>query len=407
MNKVIPFSPPDITQAEIDEVVDTLKSGWITTGPKTKRLEKNIADYCGVEKAVCLNSATAGLELSLRLLDIGEGDEVITTPYTYAATANVILHVGARPVFVDVKKGEFNIDPDEIGKHITSKTKAIMPVDFAGFPCDYDEIKLVLEKNKGKYSPKKDTLQEEFSRPVILADSAHSFGATYNNKKLGSVADFTVFSFHAVKNLTTAEGGAITFNTMGKVSSDDIYKRLMLLSLHGQSKDALAKTTGSWEYTIELPGYKFNMTDIQASLGLVQLKRYPGEILPKRKKIHELYSSELSKYDFFIVPNFCTKTKEGSYHLLPLRVKNINKEQRSQIIKEMAERKIALNVHFIPVVTHPAYKKLGYDIKNYPNTIEMFENEISLPIYSSLAVEDVVYICRNLVEVTGTVVNKR
>ena len=291
----IQFSPPDITEEEIQAVSDTLRSGWITTGPKTKQFEKEIAEYCGVNKAICLNSATAGLESVLRLFGIGEGDEVITTPYTYTATASTILHTGAKVVFADVLPGSFNIDPESVAKAITSKTKAVIPVDIAGIPCDYDKLKNVLEEKKSLYNPKKGTLQETLCRPLLLADAAHSFGAEYKTgngwKKSGALADFSVFSFHAVKNLTTAEGGAVTFN-----SGDDIYKQLQLLSLHGQSKDALAKMkAGSWRYSIELPGYKCNMTDIAAAMGLVQLKRYPN-LLARRREIFDLYKKRKRHY---------------------------------------------------------------------------------------------------------------
>jgi len=400
MIKTIPFSPPDISQLEIDEVVDTLKSGWITTGPKTKKLENEIANYCQVEKAVCLNSATAGLELSLRLLDIGEGDEVITTPYTYAATANVILHVGAKPVFVDIKKDEFNIDPTKISEAITSKTKAIIPVDFAGWPVDYDEIKDVLENKKHLYSPKSGTWQKSFDRPIIIADSAHAFGATYKNKKIGSIADFTCFSFHAVKNLTTAEGGAVTFNSFPNLTSDEIYKKFMLLSLHGQSKDALSKTqAGSWQYTIEIPGFKCNMTDIMASLGLAQLKRYETELIPKRKTIFEIYKNELKKNPKLILPPFVSETKTGSFHIYPIRIINIKEKERNEIIQKLAKNGISVNVHFIPVVMHPAYTKLGYNINNFPNTYNMYQNEISLPVYSKLSEDDALYIGKTLIKI--------
>ncbi len=400
IQRTIPFSPPDITQAEIDEVVDTLKSGWITTGPKTKLFEKELADYCGVERAVCLSSATAGLELILRMLEIGPGDEVITTPYTFAATANVILHCGAKPVFVDLKEGEFNISPENIEKAITSKTKAVIPVDFGGWPCDYDEINQVLINKRKKFHPKKNTLQAHFNRPVLIVDAAHSFGSVYNEKRIGNAADFTVFSFHAVKNLTTAEGGAAAFNSFTGLTSDEIYGRLQLLSLHGQSKDALSKmNAGSWRYSIELPGYKYNMTDITAAIGLAQLRRYENEIIPRRKTIYEIYKKAFKDEAGCILPPFEGKNKRGNYHLFPLRIKNINEEKRSEIIRIMAEIGIALNVHFIPVVMHPAYTKLGYHIKDYPNTLKMYENEISLPLYSKLSEEDADYLCIELKKV--------
>lgn len=402
--KTIPFSPPDISQLEIDEVIDTLKSGWITTGPKTKKLENEIANYCQTEKAVCLNSATACLELSLRLLDIGEGDEVITTPYTYASTANVILHVGAKPVFVDIKKNEFNIDPDKISKAITNKTKAIIPVDLAGWPVDYNEIKNVLENKKHLFSPKSKTWQKSFDRPIIIADSAHAFGAKYKNKRLGSIADFTCFSFHAVKNLTTAEGGAVTFNSFTNLTTDEIYKKFMLFSLNGQSKDALSKAqAGSWQYTIEIPGFKYNMTDIMASLGLAQLKRYEKELIPKRKKIFEIYNNEFKNNSKLILPPFNSELKIGSFHVYPLRIANINETQRDAIIQKMADNGISVNVHFIPLVMHPAYTKLGYNINDFPNTYSMYQNEISLPVYSKLSKDDALYISKTLINIVDQI----
>ncbi|OHD11431.1 MAG: capsular biosynthesis protein [Spirochaetes bacterium GWD1_27_9] len=396
MNKTIQFSPPDITQKEIDEVIDTLKSGWITTGPKTKRFEKEIATYCGCEKVVCLNSATAGLEVVLRLFDIGEGDEVITTPYTFAATINVILHTGATPVLVDLKPNEFNIDPQKIKKAITKNTKAIIPVDIGGFPCDYDEIFEIIKSNN-QFKPKSNTLQQNLGRILVLADSAHSFGASYDNKKIGNVADFTVFSFHAVKNLTTAEGGAITFNSINDLASDEIYKKIMLLSLHGQSKDALEKfKSGGWQYDIALDGYKYNMTDIAASIGLIQLARYETEIIPHRKKIYELYQKNLSNDSRFILPPFFDPKKTNCYHLFPLRINNTDEPKRNEIISKMAEKGVSVNVHFIPIPLHSFYKKIGFDIKNYPLCYDMYKNEISLPIHSKLTEEDVNYICDEL-----------
>ncbi len=393
----IPFSPPDITRAEIDEVADTLKSGWITTGPKTKRFEKEISEYCGTEKAICLNSATAGMELILRLMDIGPGDEVITTPYTYAATSNVILHCGAKPVFVDIKKDDFNINPEAVSKAITSRTKAVMPVDFGGWPCDYESIRQVLIDSKKKFKPKKGTLQERLYCPLVLADAAHSFGSEYNGKKVGSAADFSVFSFHAVKNLTTAEGGAVAFNSSNISEAGNIYRQLQLLSLHGQSKDALDKMkAGSWHYSIELPGYKCNMTDIAASIGLVQLKRFETEMQPARNKVAAIYDKSFCKDDRFIIPPFRGNNKKGNNHLYPLRIKNFNEKSRSELINRLAEKGISSNVHFIPVVMHPYYKKLGYSINNYPNTYRMYENEISLPIYSKMTDNEAEYVVNTI-----------
>lgn len=386
----VQFSPPDITEEEIQAVSDTLRSGWITTGPKTKQFEKEIAEYCGVNKAICLNSATAGLESVLRLFGIGEGDEVITTPYTYTATASTILHTGAKVVFADVLPGSFNIDPESVAQAITSKTKAVIPVDIAGIPCDYDKLKSVLEEKKSLYNPKKGTLQETLCRPLLLADAAHSFGAEYKTgngwKKSGALADFSVFSFHAVKNLTTAEGGAVTFNC-----GDDIYKQLQLLSLHGQSKDALAKMkAGSWRYSIELPGYKCNMTDIAAAMGLVQLKRYPN-LLARRREIFDLYKKSFASDDRFILPAEGDNFK-SSCHVYLLRVCGADETLRDEIIAKCAENGVACNVHFIPLPMHPFYHGLGYKIEDYPNAYDMYKNEISLPVHTLMSDDDVAYV---------------
>ena len=398
MDKIIPFSPPDITQREIDEVVDTLKSGWITTGPKTKLFEKKIADYCNAEKSVCLSSATAGLELILRMFDIGKGDEVITTPYTYSATANIILHTGAKPVFVDIGENCFNIDYNQITKKITKKTKAIITVDYGGFPCDFDEIKEIINQNN-KFKANANIFQKETNRILLIDDAAHSFGSSYKNMRIGNgnIADFTVFSFHAVKNLTTAEGGAITFNRINNITSDEIYKQLMLLSLHGQSKDALAKTiAGSWKYDIELAGFKYNMTDIQASIGIAQLERYDNEIIPKREKLFNIYLEQFKNNDKLIIPPFFDENKKTNYHLFPIRIKGIDETKRDDIIKRMAEKKISLNVHFIPLPLLSLYKNLGYDIKDYPNAYNMYKNLITLPLYSKLSEEDAIYVAEEL-----------
>lgn len=390
----VQFSPPDITEEEIQAVSDTLRSGWITTGPKTKQFEKEIAEYCGVNKAICLNSATAGLELVLRLFGIGEGDEVITTPYTYTATASTILHTGAKVVFADVLPGSFNIDPESVAQAITSKTKAVIPVDIAGIPCDYDKLKSVLEEKKSLYNPKKGTLQETLCRPLLLADAAHSFGAEYKTgngwKKSGALADFSVFSFHAVKNLTTAEGGAVTFNC-----GDDIYKQLQLLSLHGQSKDALAKMkAGSWRYSIELPGYKCNMTDIAAAMGLVQLKRYPN-LLARRREIFDLYKKSFTSDDRFILPAEGDNFK-SSCHVYSLRVCGADETLRDEIIAKCAENGVACNVHFIPLPMHPFYHGLGYKIEDYPNAYDMYKNEISLPVHTLMSDDDVAYVANTI-----------
>ncbi len=376
MNKKIPFSPPDISDKEIENVIEVLKSGWITTGPKVKEFEEKLKIYCGVKNVILLNSATAGLFLCLKVVGVGEGDEVITTPYTFAATSNVILHCGAKPVFVDIGD-DFNISLTTIEKAITKRTKAIISVDFGGFPADYDEILSLCKKYGIKY----------------ISDSAHSFGAIYKGRKAGLIPDFTVFSFHAVKNLTTAEGGAIVFNS----DDEEILRKLKLLALHGQSKDAFTKynTSNSWYYEIEEIGYKFNMTDIQAAIGLAQFERYEKEILPRRKAIFNIYNEILNKENF-ILPPFKTTEKETSYHLYALRIKNIGEEIRNELIKRMAEKGISLNVHYIPVVMHPAYKKLGYNITDYPVSYRTYISEVSLPVYSKMKVEDAEYVAKEL-----------
>ncbi|MGC8764713.1 MAG: DegT/DnrJ/EryC1/StrS family aminotransferase [Brevinematia bacterium] len=398
----IPFSPPDITEREINAVIEVLKSGWITTGPKVREFEDEISKYCGTEKTVALNSATAGLELVLRLLDIGKGDEVITTPYTFAATSNVILHTGAKPVFVDINFKDFNISVEHIERAINKRTKAIISVDFGGFPCDYDEIKSVCEYKKKLYLPRQRSLQSYFDKVVLISDSAHSFGAVYKGKKVGGIADFTVFSFHAIKNITTAEGGAITFNSQGGLSADEIYRRLKLLSLHGQNRDAFSKFNerNGWYYEIQEIGYKYNMTDIAAAIGISQLERYESEMLPERKKISEIYSKYFVNENF-ILPIFKTDIKESSYHLYPLRIKGISEEKRNTIIQKMSDKKISLNVHFIPVVMHPAYVKLGYNIKDYPVCYEAYKSEISLPLYSTLKTQDASYVAEEFLKTLG------
>lgn len=395
----IRFSPPDITEEEIQAVCETLRSGWITTGPKTKQFEREIADYCAVRKAICLNSATAGLELVLRMFGIGEGDEVITTPYTYTATASVILHTGAKIVFADVLPGSFAIDPNAVEAAITERTKAVIPVDVGGVPCDYDELYRALENKKSLYSPKKGTLQEKLSRPLLLADAAHSFGAEYKTggewKKCGSLADFSVFSFHAVKNLTTAEGGAVTFNASDEADAEAIYKQLQLLSLHGQSKDALSKMkAGSWRYSIELAGYKCNMTDIAAAMGLVQLKRYPG-LLARRKELFDLYKENFRSDSRFILPAECSNFK-SSYHIYALRIQGADEANRDKIIEWCAKNGVACNVHYIPLPMYPFYRSLGYEINDFPNAYNMYKNEISLPVHTLMSNEDVGYVAQTV-----------
>ncbi|WP_315280881.1 DegT/DnrJ/EryC1/StrS aminotransferase family protein [Fusobacterium hwasookii] len=397
----ITFSPPDITDREIAEVVDTLKSGWITTGPKTKKFEEEIAKYCGVKKSVCLNSATAAMELALRLFDIGEGDEVITSAYTYTASASVIYHCGAKIVLADTKEGEFNIDPKEIEKLITPRTKAIIPVDIAGFPADYSEILEVVERKKDVFNPKKGTYQERLGRILVLADAAHSFGSTYKEKKIGSVADVTSFSFHAIKNLTTAEGGALTWNLPDSFDNEQIYKELMLLALHGQNKDALAKLkAGAWKYDIVMPGYKCNMTDIMASIGLVQLQRYDSKILKKKQELVSYYEKYLGDIiDKIELPIFRNDIKESCKHLYMIRLKNQDEEKRNEVIAKLGENDIATNVHFQPLPLLTAYKNLGFKIEDYPNAYNQYKNEISLPLHDFLSEDDIRYIVSQLKDI--------
>ena len=391
----ITFSPPDITDREIAEVVDTLKSGWITTGPKTKKFEEEIAKYCGVKKSVCLNSATAAMELALRLFDIGDGDEVITSAYTYTASASVIHHCGAKIVLADTKEGEFNIDPKEIEKLISPKTKAIIAIDIGGLPADYSEILNIVENKKSIFNPKKNTYQEKLGRILIIGDAAHSFGSSYKEKKIGSVADITSFSFHAVKNLTTGEGGALTWNLPNNFDNEQIYKELMLLSLHGQNKDALSKLkAGAWKYDITIPAYKCNMTDIIASIGLVQLQRYDNEILKKKQELVSYYEKYLRDLVNKIeLPIFKNNVKESCRHLYMIRLKNQDEGKRNEIIAKLGENDIATNVHFQPLPLLTAYKNLGFQIENYPNAYNQYKNEISLPLHDFLSEDDVKYIC--------------
>jgi dTDP-4-amino-4,6-dideoxygalactose transaminase len=399
----IPFSPPDITQEEIDEVVDTLKSGWITTGPKTKLFEKRIAEYCNTSRAVAMNSATASMESTLRLLGIGYGDEVFTSAYTYTASASVIHHVGAKIVLVDTAKDSFEIDYEKLKKAITENTKAIIPVDIAGIMCDYDKIFKVVEDKKGIFKPSNE-LQRTFGRVIIMADAAHSFGAVYKGKQSGEVADFTCFSFHAVKNLTTAEGGAVTWKDINGFDNEEIYKQFMLLSLHGQSKDALAKTKlGSWEYDIVSPYYKCNMTDIMASLGLVQLKRYP-EILERRRQIIKIYNEAL-KDEKVQVLNHYNEYSTSSGHLYLVRLIGKDENYRNRVIEKMAKMGIATNVHYKPLPMFTAYKNLGFDIRDYPNAFDMYKNEITLPLHTLLSDEDAGYVCGCLKRAIKDVLN--
>ena len=393
----IPFSPPDISETEIEEVIDALKSGWITTGPKTKELEQKITEYCGSDRTVCLSAATTALEMTLRVLGIGEGDEVIVPAYTYTASCSVICHVGATPVLVDSQTDREEMDYDKMADAITEKTKAIIPVDIAGILCDFDKIYEVIESKKDLFTPSND-LQKVFKRIIIVNDCAHGFGAVQNGKRAGAIADFTCFSFHAVKNLTTAEGGAVTWKAHEGLDTEALYKKYQIFSLHGQTKDALEKTQkGSWEYDIILPAYKCNMTDVQAGIGLGQMKRYDG-MLSRRHEIVKRYEDAF-KDSKVIVPNHTGKNHKSSAHLFLARLKNISLKQRNEIIIKMEERGISTNVHYKPLPLLTAYKNLGFDIKDYPNAYNLFVNEISLPIYSTLSNEEVDYITRNLLEI--------
>lgn len=388
----IPFSPPDISELEIAEVTEALRSGWITTGPRTKQLEKNIAAWVGTEKCVCLNSQTACAEMALRVMEIGEGDEVITCAYTYTATASVIAHVGAKIVLIDTQKDSLEMDYDALENAITEKTKAIIPIDLAGIPCDYEKIFEIVERKKHLFRPA-GKIQEALGRIAVMADTAHAFGATLNGKMIGSVADFSSFSFHAVKNLTTAEGGALTWRTIPGIDNEMIYKQLQLLSLHGQSKDALAKTKlGAWEYDIIGTYYKCNMTDVAAAIGLKQLERYPA-MLKRRREIIERFDKALRPLGVETLHHY-TDTWESSGHLYLTRIPGITEAQRNEIIIKMAEEGIACNVHYKPLPMHTAYKNLGFDIQSYPNAYAHYQNEISLPLHTNLSDEDVAYIIK-------------
>lgn len=392
----IEFSPPDISDLEINEVIDALKSGWITTGPKTKEFERQIANYCHTDKAVCLNSQTACAEMILRLLGIGEGDEVITTAYTYTATASVICHVGAKVVLVDTQKNSFEMDYDQLEKAITNKTKVIIPVDIAGIPCDYEKIFSVVNKRKKSFESDNE-MQAAFGRIIIVADTAHAFGAVYKNQQVGSIADFNNFSFHAVKNLTTAEGGAVTWNDIPGFDNNKIYDQLQLLSLHGQSKDALAKTQlGSWEYDIIGPWYKCNMTDIAAGIGLAQFKRYP-DILARRKEIIKKYDEAFRPIGIQVLEHY-TDQHQSSGHLYLTRIPGIDEAERNEIIIKMAEKGVSCNVHYKPLPLLTAYKNLGFKIEDYPNAYNLYKNEITLPLHTKLTDEQVEYVITNYIE---------
>ena len=386
----IKFSPPDISQLEIDEVVDTLKSGWITTGPKTKLFEKQIAEFCHTAKAVCLNSQTAAQEMTLRVLGIGPGDEVIVPAYTYTATASVVNHVGAKIVMIDSQKDNVEMDYDALEKAITKNTKVIIPVDLGGIICDYERIYEIVEKKKSLFNPNND-IQKAFGRIIVCADTAHSFGSSKDGKMAGEIADFSSFSFHAVKNLTTGEGGAVTWKDIPGVDNDELYKLYQLLSLHGQNKDALAKTKlGAWEYNIVAPYFKCNMTDIMASIGLAQLKRYPS-IVARRKEIIGKYDEAMKKYNVSTMTHYKDNSSSCG-HLYIVRFNGKSVEYRNEFIIKMAEHGVATNVHYKPLPMHSGYINLGFDIKNYPNAYHMYENAMTLPLHTCLSDDDIEYV---------------
>ena len=401
----IPFSPPDMTEAEVKEVSEAILSGWITTGPRTKELEKQIAAYVGVNKAVCLNSQTACAEMALRILGIGEEDEVIVPAYTYTASASIVCHVGAKLIFVDVQQDCLEMDYTAVEAAITPKTKAIIPIDLAGVPCDYDRLMNIVESKRDIFHAAND-IQKALGRIAICADAAHSFGASRKGQMVGSIADFSSFSFHAVKNFTTAEGGALTWKSIPGIDDDELYRQVQLFSLHGQSKDALAKTKlGAWEYDIIGPWYKCNMTDIMAALGLVQMKRYP-QMLQRRKEIIQRYDQALKAIGVEVL-NHYSETHQSSGHLYITRIPNITTEQRQTIIEQMAEHGIATNVHYKPLPMMTAYKNMGFDIKDYPNAYAHFANEITLPLHTRLTDEEMEYIISNYIEVITSVTNSK
>ena len=393
----VPFSPPDMSEMEVKEVAEAILSGWITTGPRTKEFEKQIAQYCNTDRAVCLNSATACMELVLRLLGVGPGDEVITCAYTYTATASVTCHVGAKVVMVDTAPGSFEMDYTKLVDAITERTKVIIPVDLAGVICDYDKVFEAVERRKHLFRPANE-LQEAFGRVVVMADAAHAFGAMQNGKMCGEIADFTSFSFHAVKNLTTAEGGAVTWRNIPGIDNEWVYKQFQLLSLHGQNKDALAKTQlGAWEYDIVAPNYKCNMTDIMAAIGLMQLKRYQN-MLARRREIIERYNAGLKDQQVEVLGHY-GKDHSSSGHLYLVRLVGKDVEFRNEVITRRAERGIACNVHYKPLPMMTAYKNLGFDIKDFPNSYNQYKNEITLPLHTCLTDEQVDYVVRNFVEI--------
>lgn len=392
----IPFSPPDITEEEIQAVADVMRSGWLTTGPKTKELERQMAQFCHVNKGACLNSATACLETALRLFGIGEGDEVIVPAYTYTASASVVCHVGATLKLVDVSKGTYHIDYDMLESMINENTKAVIPVDIAGVMVDYDRIRSIVESKKAIFRPA-NKLQAALGHILILADAAHSYGAVRQGKHSGECADFTSFSFHAVKNFTTGEGGGLVWRDIEGIDNEDIYKQIMLLTLHGQSKDALAKTQlGAWEYDIKGTYYKCNMTDIMAAIGLVQMKRYPS-LLKRRKDIIDMYTQAIASEKAEVIQHYGDDFA-SSGHLMLVRLTGKGEQERNELITAMAERGIATNVHYKPLPLHTAYKNLGFSIEDYPNAYEMYHNEITLPLHTCLTDEQVRYVTDNFIE---------
>ena len=393
----IPFSPPDITEKEIEQVIEAMESGWITTGPKTKELERQVAEFCGVKRGVCLSSQTACAETTLRLLGIAEGDEVITCAYTYTATAAVVCHVGAKLILIDTQKDSLEMDYEQLATAITEKTKVIIPIDLAGIPCDYDKIFSIIESKRSLFHPT-NKLQKAIGRIIVMADAAHALGASWHGKMVGSIADFSNFSFHAVKNFTTAEGGAVTWRGIEGIDNEEIYHKYQLLSLHGQSKDALAKTQlGAWEYDIVGPWYKCNMTDIAAGIGLAQMERYRSLLL-RRKEIIEKYNVAFEPLGIKVLKHY-SQNYQSSGHLYITRVPGVTLEQRHKIVVKMAEVGIACNVHYKPLPMMTAYKKLGFDIKNYPNAYRQFENEVTLPLHTKLTDEEVEYVIEQFSEI--------
>ncbi|HXK82175.1 MAG TPA: DegT/DnrJ/EryC1/StrS family aminotransferase [Bacteroidales bacterium] len=403
---MIPFSPPRIDDDIINEVVATLKSGWITTGPRTKQFEQELTNFNGNKSTLAVSSATAGMELILRWFGIVPGDEVIIPAYTYCATANVIIHCGATPIMADINPNTFNIDISKIEKLITPRTKVIIPVDIAGLPCDYEDIFSVINSHKHLFKPTTE-VQKKLGRILLLADAAHSLGAVYKGKRTGSVCDISVFSFHAVKNLTTAEGGAIALNLPNSFDNNDVYKYLNIYSLHGQSKDALAKSkAGNWQYDVITPGYKANMTDISAAIGLIELKRYQNDTLPKRKEIFNSYFSILKKYEWAVLPIVKNEEIESSYHVFLLRIKNASELERNQIIQEIFKYEVSVNVHFQPLPMLTAYKNMGYKTEDYPIAMQNYKCEISLPVYYDLTNDQVETVLNAVIESVAKVLKK-